>query len=73
MSAVLALCVIGALRPQKWHVAGFAATAAVFFVYLYADTGTLNRMEAQAKNTSECCRPGSASLQQSGRCAARAC
>ncbi len=49
VTAVLALCVIGALRPQKWHLAGLAALAALFFFYLYSDTGTLNRMEAQAE------------------------
>ena len=49
VSAVLALCVIGALRPQKWHVVGFAVIWALFFSYLYFDTGTLNGMEAQAE------------------------
>jgi hypothetical protein len=58
VSAVLALCMIGALRPQKWHVAGFAAIAALFFVYLYADTGTLNRMEAQAEKYERVLPPG---------------
>jgi hypothetical protein len=37
------------MRPQKWQLAGFAAIAAIFFLYLYMDTGTLNRMEAQAE------------------------
>ncbi len=34
-------------QPRKWHTAGFAVIAAVFFVFLYQDTGMLNRMEAQ--------------------------
>jgi hypothetical protein len=58
VSAVLALCAIGALRPQRWHVAGFAAIAALFFVYLYFDTGTLNRMEAQAEKYERVLPPG---------------
>jgi hypothetical protein len=49
VTAVLALCVVGSMRPQKWQLAGFAAIAAIFFLYLYMDTGTLNRMEAQAE------------------------
>jgi len=35
------------MQPRKWHTAGFAVIATVFFVFLYQDTGTLNRMEAQ--------------------------
>jgi hypothetical protein len=58
VSAVLALCVIGALRPQRWHVAGFAAIAALFFFYLYFDTGTLDRMEAQAEKYERVLPPG---------------
>jgi hypothetical protein len=49
VTAVLALCVVGAARPQRWHLAGFAAVATVFFFYLYVDTGTLNHMEEQVE------------------------
>ncbi|MFZ0969211.1 MAG: hypothetical protein WAN13_13135 [Candidatus Acidiferrales bacterium] len=56
--AIFALCVIGALRPQRWHVIGFAAVAALFFLYLYADTGVLNRMEAQAEKYERLLPPG---------------
>jgi hypothetical protein len=35
------------MLPRRWHVAGFGAIAAVFFVFLYQDTGVLNRMEQQ--------------------------
>jgi hypothetical protein len=49
ISAVFGLCVLGCLKPRRWQVTGFAACAAIFFVFLYQDTGSLNRMEAQAE------------------------
>jgi hypothetical protein len=48
VAAVLACCVLGAMRPSKWHLAATAAIASVFFVYLYQDTGLINNIEAQA-------------------------
>jgi hypothetical protein len=47
VSAALGLCVLAFMRPRKWHVIGFGAIATVFFAFLYQDTATLNRMEAQ--------------------------
>lgn len=47
IAAVLGLCVLALMQPRKLHAAGFATIAAVFFVFLYQDTGALNRMEAQ--------------------------
>jgi hypothetical protein len=49
ITAVLGLCVMACLQPRKWHLAGFAACAAVFFSFLYQDTAMLNRMEEQAE------------------------
>jgi hypothetical protein len=49
IAAVMGLCVLALMQPRKWHTAGFAVIAAVFFVFLYQDTGTLNRMEAQVE------------------------
>jgi hypothetical protein len=46
--AVLACCLLATMKPQKWHLAGFATAAAIFFFYLYADTAKINRMEEQA-------------------------
>jgi len=43
----LACCVLGAMRPRKWHLAATGAIAAVFFTFLWQDTGRINRMEAQ--------------------------
>lgn len=47
ISAVLACCLLGAMRPAKWHLAALSAIAAVFFAFLWQDTRTINRMEAQ--------------------------
>jgi hypothetical protein len=47
VAAVMGLCVLGLMRPRKWHTAGFAIIAVVFFTFLYQDTATLNRIEAQ--------------------------
>ena len=47
VSAVLACCLLGAMQPRKWHLAGFAAIAVVFFSFLYQDTATVDRMEQQ--------------------------
>ncbi|MGA9882292.1 MAG: hypothetical protein WBQ34_01100 [Candidatus Acidiferrales bacterium] len=47
ISAVLACCLLGAMRPKIWHLAATGALAAVFFAFLWQDTGRINRMEAQ--------------------------
>ncbi len=49
ISAIFGLCILGLLKQRKWHLAGFGACAAVFFVFLYQDTGWLNRLEANAE------------------------
>jgi len=50
VTAVLGLCVLASVRPRKWHLVGLAACAAVFFVFIYQDTGVLNKMEQQAES-----------------------
>jgi hypothetical protein len=50
ITAVTGLCMLGHMRPRAWHLAGFALLAAFFFVFLYRDTATLNRMEQQAES-----------------------
>jgi hypothetical protein len=47
VSLVLLLCLLAAARPLKWHLAAAGALAAVFFAFLYQDTGHINRMESQ--------------------------
>jgi hypothetical protein len=49
VSAAVFCCVLGVMRPRKWHLIGFAAIAAVFFTFVYRDTATLNGIEAQAE------------------------
>lgn len=47
VSAALVCCLLGAMRPSKWHLAGFAALGAVFFSFAYQDTAKFSRMEQQ--------------------------
>ena len=47
VSAIFICCLLGAMRPQKWHLIGFTIIAAFFFFFLYSDTAAINRMEAQ--------------------------
>jgi hypothetical protein len=49
ISAILGLCILAALKPRKWRVAGFGVCAMVFFSFLYQDTGWLNQLEANAE------------------------
>jgi hypothetical protein len=50
ITAVMALCVLGYVRPRIWHLGGFSILALAFFALLYRDTGTLNEMEQQAED-----------------------
>jgi hypothetical protein len=50
ITAIFGLCVMGFLKPRKWHLAGFGACAILFFVFLYQDTVVLNRMESSAES-----------------------
>jgi hypothetical protein len=47
VSAALACCLLGAMQPRRWHLAGLTVIAAVFFSFLYQDTAKVNRMEQQ--------------------------
>jgi hypothetical protein len=49
ISAIFGFCVLGSVRPRTWRLAGFAALAAAYFLYLYQDTKTLNRLEANTE------------------------
>jgi hypothetical protein len=49
VSAILGICAMATLKPKRWHLAGFGACAAVFYAFLYQDTGWLNRLEANAE------------------------
>ncbi|MGA9978379.1 MAG: hypothetical protein WBQ08_07085 [Candidatus Sulfotelmatobacter sp.] len=47
VTAVLALCILGSVRPRRWHLAGLVVCAVIFFAFLYRDTGTLSKTEQQ--------------------------
>jgi hypothetical protein len=49
VTAIIGLCVLGSVRPRSWHLAGLAVCAVIFFVFLYGDTGRLNKMEDQVE------------------------
>ena len=49
VTAVVLCALLGVMLPRKWHLLGFTAIAAVFFTFLYQDTGKMNRMEAQVE------------------------
>lgn len=49
ISAIFGLCVLGTLPPKKWVLTAFAGIAAIYFCFLYQDSGRLNRLEANAE------------------------
>jgi len=51
VSGILACWMLGAVKPRKWHTIGYAVIASVFFIFLYVDTGTLNKMEEQVERS----------------------
>lgn len=51
VSGILACWTLATIEPKKWHAIGYALIAAVFFVFLYVDTGTLNRIEGQVERS----------------------
>ena len=60
VAAVTGLCALALMQPRKWHAAGFAIMATVYFAFLYQDTGTLNSMEAQIERLIESSVPAGA-------------
>jgi hypothetical protein len=58
ISAIFGLCVLGGIKPRKWHLAGFGICAAIFFAFLYQDTGWLNRLEEHAEELVNKLAPG---------------
>ena len=58
ISAIFGLCILGSLKPRKWHLAGFAVCGLIFFAFLYQDTGWLNRLEANAERLTSGLAPG---------------
>jgi len=49
ITAIYTLCFLGALFPQKWHLAALSACALLFFIFIYQDTSLVARLEANAE------------------------
>ena len=49
ISAVLACCGLGAIRPRKWHWIGFGTFALIFFGFFYRDTAIIDKMETRVE------------------------
>lgn len=50
IAAIFGLMALSLVPPRKWHLAGFAGVACVFFLFLYQDTGWINRLESNAES-----------------------
>jgi hypothetical protein len=48
--AIFMCCVLSVMKPKKWHILGFSLVAAVFFAFLFQDTGKVDRMETDAEH-----------------------
>ena len=44
---ILVCCILGAMRPRKWHLIGSALVGVIFFSFLYRDTRAVSQMEDQ--------------------------
>ena len=49
VTAAFACCLLGAMRPSRWHLTASLAIAAVFFAFVYQDTAVFNTMETEAE------------------------
>ena len=58
VSAITACCILAVMRPSRWHLTGSAVVAVIFFSLLYRDTGSINKMEAQAEELVRTLPPG---------------
>ena len=56
--AVFACCLLGVMKPRKWHLLGFTAVAATFFFFLYQDTGKVDAMETSVERYVSTLPPG---------------
>ena len=48
VTAVLGLCILGAVAPRKWIFGGLSVIALIFFALQYRDTAVFNTMEQEA-------------------------
>jgi hypothetical protein len=49
MTAILELCVLGAVTPRKWIFGGLSVIAVIFFAMQFRDTAVLNGMEREVE------------------------
>jgi hypothetical protein len=63
VTAVLGFCVLGCMRPRRWHAVCLGICAAVFFASMYRDTGRLYKMEVQAERLVNGLPPGTRMVQ----------
>jgi hypothetical protein len=56
--AVFACCLLGVAKPRKWHLLGLSIVAVTFFVFLYQDTGKVDRMETAVEHYVNSLAPG---------------
>lgn len=49
VSGILACWMLSTLKPRKWLVIGYTLLVAVFFIFLYVDTGTVNNLEERVE------------------------
>jgi len=56
--AVFACCLLGVMKPRKRHLLGLSVVAATFFVFLYQDTGKVDRMETDVERYVSTLPPG---------------
>ena len=56
--AVFACCLLGVIKPRKWHLVALSVVASTFFTFLYQDTGKVDRMETEAEQYVSTLAPG---------------
>jgi len=64
LSAVLGCCLLAVVRPRKWHWIGGACLAAVFFAFIFQDTGKLARREKRVEQLVQSVPAGSRVMSQ---------
>jgi hypothetical protein len=58
ISAAVGCCLLGVMRPSKWHLAVSLAIAGIFFSFLYQDTGTVATIESRVERIVSSLPPG---------------
>jgi hypothetical protein len=58
VTAIFALLVLASFRLPRWSVCGMSLCSLAFFLFLYQDTGKLDRMEVTAREAIQTLAPG---------------